>query len=157
MRLVEELQRRHVALPGGEVRCGPSVKVQCGIQVGPGLGRESSAFCLAYNTHTHLQDSAYQQRISCAPHSQSDPDHITTCLLREQPQKLGLTVLREGRHVAINGSPYQRDGRRLPPRHGGGDGGGGRSRQACLRDGFPCRFRIFVLFIVLLVPDLVLT
>ena len=147
---MEELQRGRLTVSRGIVRCGPIRVVSVnyfGIQIGTSLGRELPYVALSLCLTAPLRYVEFPN--TARPHG--PPERITTrLLLRERP---GLEVLLEGRHVAKHGSGFHRNGWRLPPR--GGDGGGSRSRHA--RDGFLRRFRLLVLFMMLLVPDLVLT
>ena len=114
---MEDLQRRRVAVTCSIVSRCPSARVQFLIEIGPSLG-------------TALPDLSQYICYDLLGTSKHSPEEIATCYT-----KLGLTVLREGRHVASLGGHFQRNVGRLPSR--------GRGRLLRL-----------VLFVVLWVPDL---
>ena len=106
---MEELQRRRVAVFCRIVRGGPSERVRR-IQIGPSLSTEQELGNLTWiskhSTCTALPDVLKESPLPCYCES-------------NLKKKLGLTVLREGRHVASLGSLFQRNAWRLPPRRGG--------------------------------------
>ncbi|CAE7887685.1 Dapk1, partial [Symbiodinium necroappetens] len=103
-RLVKELQRRCVAVMRGIVRRGPSRPIAV-----TSLAFKSEP-ASAGNFHTWPSHFAPLHDVelpnTARPHGPPERSN-TRLLLREQPD---LAVLREGRHVTILGSRYQRNG-----------------------------------------------
>ena len=129
--LLEELQRRSVAFASGIVRRCPStqVRVQFGTQIGAGLGME-------------------------LPISPGFAFHGTLTALRKKSPLACYceNTLKAGPDAMLRAPQRRRSGRPIPKKSLDAPHGSGR-RRARLCDVFLCR-RLFVLFMVLSVPDL---